>query len=85
MSAQKGMHPELIKAQIRMRGKTLTQLALENKLSPTAVAAALRKPMLSGEKAIASFLGLPPYLIWPDRWTQDGQRVRPRYRYKYNF
>ena len=84
MSAIKGMHPELIKAQIRMKGKTLTQLAAENELSTTAVVAALRKPMTSGEKVISKFLDIAPHLIWPDRWTTDGQRIRPRYKHKYN-
>lgn len=77
------MHPELIRAQIRMRGKTLSDIAREYKVSPRVVSLALSKPSLSGEKAISDFLGQPLHELFPDRWTKDGQRIRPRYRYLY--
>lgn len=84
MSAQKGMHPEQIKAQVRMRGKTLAQLARDHEVSQSAVTKALREPCTVGEKIIANFLGFPLHSLWPERWTVCGQRIRPRYAYKYN-
>lgn len=77
------MHPELIRAEIRMRGKTLTDVAKQYEISPRVVSLALKKPSLSGEKAIAAFLGKPLHELFPERWTKDGKRIRPRYRYLY--
>lgn len=77
------MHPELIKAEIRMRGKTLTDVAHQYEVSPRVVSLALQKPSLSGEKAIADFLEKPLHELFPERWTKDGRRIRPRYRYLY--
>ncbi len=86
MSAQiQGMHPEDIKANIRKKGKTLTQLAKDNDISRVALSASFKKPMVTAEKVISKFLDIPPYLIWPDRWTEKGERIRPRYKHKYNF
>ena len=77
------MHPELIRAEIRMRGKTLTDVARLYDVSPQIVSMALREPSLSGEKAIAVFLNKPLHELFPERWTRDGKRIRPRYRYLY--
>jgi hypothetical protein len=77
------MHPELIRAEIYMRGKTLTDVARLYEVSPKVVSLALREPSLSGEKAIASFLNKPLHELFPERWTKDGRRIRPRYRYLY--
>lgn len=77
------MHPELIRAEIRMRGKTLTDVARLYGTSPQIVSMALREPSLSGEKAISDFLEKPLHELFPERWTKDGKRIRPRYRYLY--
>lgn len=77
------MHPELIRAEIKMRGKTLTDVAREQKVSPKVVSLALYSPSLSGEKAIAAFLGKQLHELFPERWTPNGKRIRPRYRYLY--
>ncbi|EEP68072.1 hypothetical protein GCWU000324_02323 [Kingella oralis ATCC 51147] len=77
------MHPELIRAEIRMRGKTLTDLARLYDVSPKVVSMALKQPSLAGEKAIATFLNKSLHELFPERWTQDGRRIRPRYRYLY--
>lgn len=78
-----GMHPELIRAEIRMRGKTLTDVAKAHGISPRVVGLALRQPSLSGEKAIAAFLNRSLHELFPERWTKGGKRIRPRYRYLY--
>lgn len=67
------MHPELIRAEIRMRGKTLADLARMYEVHPKVVSLALKSPSLSGEKVIAEFLGKPLHELWPARWTKDGK------------
>lgn len=78
-----GMHPEMIRAEIKMKGRTLTDVARLYELSPKVVMMALKKPSLSGELAIADFLGKSLDDLWPERWTKDGRRIRPRYAYLY--
>lgn len=73
-------HPEQIKAEVRMRGKTLVQLAVENGLQESACRVALRRIHFDGEQAIASFLRLPAKELWPGRYDDDGQPRAPRVR-----
>ena len=77
------MHHELIKAEIRMKGSTLAEVAAMYGLSLQVVSLALKKPSLSGEKAIADFFKKPLHQLWPDRWTTDGRRIRPRWAHLY--
>ncbi|WP_435694167.1 helix-turn-helix domain-containing protein [Uruburuella suis] len=77
------MHPELIKANLRMAGYTLADVARKHKVGADSVRLALRAPSLSGEKAIAKTMNKELHELWPERWTKDGKRIRPRYRHKY--
>lgn len=77
------MHPELIKAHLRMKGYTLEDVAREAQLSSSAVRTALKKPSASAERAIAAKLNMPLHELWPQRWTRDGRRIRPRYAHLY--
>lgn len=77
------MHPAMIKAKLQMAGFTLAEVARRNDVGEASVRLALRAPSLSGEKAIARALNKPLHELWPDRWTKDGKRIRPRYRYLY--
>ncbi|AUX60818.1 helix-turn-helix domain-containing protein [Simonsiella muelleri] len=77
------MHPEMIKARLRMAGYTLADVARMTNVDASAVRLALRKPSLSGEKAIATVMQKPLHELFPERWTKDGQRIRPRYRHLY--
>lgn len=77
------MHPELIKARLRMAGYTLADVARETQTDPSTVRLALRKPSLAGEKAIAQIMGKPLHELFPERWTADGWRIRLCYRYLY--
>ncbi|PVX80019.1 helix-turn-helix domain-containing protein [Paraburkholderia unamae] len=81
---QRGWHKEDIKAAIRKRGITMNALALKCALPASTVRNALVRPVFSGEVAIAEFLQVPPHELWPDRWTADGRRIRPRYAQKYS-
>lgn len=78
-----GWHPELIKAEVRMRGTNLTQLAIDKGMHRTALTKAIYVPLTKGEQIISDFLGVPLHELWPDRWTKDGRRIRPRYAHKY--
>ena len=79
----RGWHREDIKAAIRKRGTTMNDLARERGLPASTVRNALSRPVFAGEVAIAEFLGIAAHELWPDRWTPDGRRIRPRYAHKY--
>ena len=79
----KTWHKEDIKAAVRKLGKTLSDLARDNGLPESTVRNALSRPLKSGEIAIAEFLSVPLYELWPDRWTPDSHRICPRYAHKY--
>ncbi|ERE11443.1 MULTISPECIES: helix-turn-helix domain-containing protein [Chromobacteriaceae] len=82
-SKHKGWHKEDIKAAIRKKGTTMSDLARQRDLPPSTIRNALARPVFSGEVAIAEFLGIPLHELWPERWTQEGRRIRPRYAHKY--
>ncbi|MBU9231409.1 helix-turn-helix domain-containing protein [Burkholderia multivorans] len=83
LSQPPGWHREDIKAAIRKRGKTMNDLARERGLPASTVRNALSRPVFSGEIAISEFLGIAAYELWPERWTKDGRRIRPRYANKH--
>lgn len=57
-----------IKAEVHRRGTTLTQIATDAGLDPSACSAALIRRHFAGEKALADFLRLDPADLWPDRY-----------------
>lgn len=65
-------HPAMIKAEVEMRGMTLTRLALANGLDASACRVALRRPYLRAEQVISSFIGVPAHELWPERYHGDG-------------
>lgn len=74
----KGWHRENIKAAIRMRGVTCSELARRHGYHEAAVHRVLGGKRWSHlELIIADFIGEQPSALWPDRWT--AQR-KPRYR-----
>ncbi|WP_454280217.1 helix-turn-helix domain-containing protein [Sphingomonas sp. Marseille-Q8236] len=72
------MDPEDIKAAVRKRGVTLTELARRNGLQSAALRLALTLPRAQAESVIASFLDVHPMEIWPSRYSRNGQRLRPQ-------
>ncbi|KIP18761.1 winged helix-turn-helix DNA-binding family protein [Burkholderia sp. MSHR3999] len=78
-----GMHRADIKALIYKKGQTMSGIARTFGISESSVRNALIRPVLSGELAISEFVEVPPHKLWPERWTVDGRRIRPRYRHKY--
>ena len=67
-----------IKAAITRKGKNLTELAVENNVSAQTVRNALDKPCKSGELIIAAFLSEPVHVLFPERWTENNERIYPR-------
>lgn len=66
-------HPEHVKATIRARGVTLSELSDRCGCEPSTIAKAIRKPIsLRLEQAIARFLGVPAATIWPSRYQGPG-------------
>ena len=62
-------HPEDIKAAIRKRGMTTSQLSRSNGLAESTLRNVFRYHWPKGEKIIADFLGLAPGDIWPSRYN----------------
>lgn len=75
-TTKKGMHPEEIKAAIRMRGVTLGGLSKQWGFCETAITHALKRELPHVEAHIAQFLGISLHEIWPDRYTNENIRIR---------
>ncbi len=76
------MHPEQIKAELRMRGITASGLADSMDLTRMAVSNVIHGRSKSRNIAtrIASILGLTLDDIWPGRYTESRSRPRGRRR-----
>ncbi|HDR0997491.1 TPA: helix-turn-helix domain-containing protein [Pasteurella multocida] len=61
-----------IRGELMKKGKSLSQLGVENGLAKTTVRNALDKPYPKGEKIIAEALGVNPWDIWPSRYVNQG-------------
>lgn len=71
-----GWHPEVIKTAVRLRGKTLTSLALDNGLPESTCRVALTRSHPDGDRVISAFLGVPLCELWPSRYDTSGNPVR---------
>ncbi|MCH4591379.1 helix-turn-helix domain-containing protein [Achromobacter xylosoxidans] len=72
------MHPELIKASIRMKGTTPTALAAKLKVAPTTVFEVISGRTRSAriERAIADLVGQPISVLWPSHGQPTGVNRR---------
>ena len=68
-----------IEAEIKRRGKSVSQLAKDYGMSDRTVRNALYHPSKKGEIVISKFLGKPLHELFPERWTSDDKRIYPRY------
>ena len=68
MTKSQDWHPEDIKAAIRKRWMTTSQLSRSNGLAESTLRNVFRHHWPKGEKIIAEFLGLTPRDIWPSRY-----------------
>lgn len=82
VTSKKGWHSEQIKAAIRMRqldGRpaTLEAFSIKAGFGAAGVSNVIRgKRWQRVERAIASFIGQPVQVLWPERYLPDG-RPRP--------
>ena len=67
-----------IKAAITRKGKNLTELAKSYNVPAQTIRNALDKPSKNGEIIISEFIGVPLYVLFPERWSEDNQRIYPR-------
>lgn len=69
-----------IRAAILAKGKSQAALAREAGYCESAVRSAIARPLPSGERIIAEFLGVPAHEIWPSRYFPDGRsRAAPKF------
>jgi Ner family transcriptional regulator len=69
-------HPEDIKAEIRKRGLSVSQLAREHGYeNPRTFLNVLRTSYPKVERIIATFLEVEPAVIWPSRY-HESTRIR---------
>ena len=78
-AAVRDWHPEDVKAAIRKKGVSLSELARRHRLSNSAIKMTLRRRSAPVQSIIAAHLGLPPWEIWPSRYDErhepiDGRR-----------
>lgn len=64
-------------------GVTYRDLDRANKLPDTTCAKAAGVPHEAGELAISQALGIPPFQIWPSRFSKSGRRLSPQPRKNY--
>ncbi len=57
-----------IRAEVIRRRSTLTRVATDAGLEPSACRVALCRRNLKGERALAAFLGVDVSLLWPERY-----------------
>lgn len=67
-----GWHHADIVAAVRKKGSNLRQLSLANGLADSTLRAALIKPRRPACRIIATFIGVPMHVLWPDWFDADG-------------
>lgn len=76
MAAQ-GWHREDIKAELRKQFGNLTNLSVAWGFHRSSISNALeRAESPRVDQRIAEALGVPLHILWPERWTRDGSRIR---------
>lgn len=77
-ASQEDWHPADIKAALEKKGWTLMSLARHHGLtSGTSMSHVFDRSYPANERRIAEAIGVPPQLIWPSRYFEDGS-MRPR-------
>ncbi|EBT2358855.1 helix-turn-helix domain-containing protein [Salmonella enterica] len=62
-------HPEIIKAELHLRGLTFRKLSIEAGYKPDSLKSVLRIPCVKYEGIVAAALGVSPEVIWPSRYA----------------
>jgi Ner family transcriptional regulator len=72
--------PEMVKAELAARGLTLSALARRvGYASPRSLSHALKHPLPTAERLLATALGVAPWEIWPSRYSDHLPNRRPGY------
>lgn len=77
-------HPADIKAEVAKRGSNLSRIARAAGLNTSTTSRALRVPCFAGEQAIATFLGVHPKTLWPNRYDRRGNPLHRHQRARFN-
>ncbi|TGY48053.1 transcriptional regulator [Rodentibacter caecimuris] len=80
-TAQNDWHRADIIAALKKQGWSLRALAHECNLSYSTLKSALDKPYPKMERIIASAIGVPPEIIWAERFAQ--RQYRPTFTNKF--
>lgn len=75
-SRTEGWHREDVKAAVRKGNSSLAALSRAEGLCTDAGHITLDRQWPRMERRIATFLGVQPWDIWPDRYTADHKPVR---------
>jgi Ner family transcriptional regulator len=73
-----GWHRADIVAAVRKKGSNLRQLSVANGLAESTLRAALLKPSRPSCRIIATFIGVPMHVLWPDRFDSIGN-LKPQH------
>lgn len=73
------LHVEDVKSLIRKKYGSLRALGRELGVEVSSISNVIRSPLCSQrlERLIAEKLGLPPQMIWPERWMANGEPIPP--------
>lgn len=66
-------HRADIVAAIRKTGTTITALSRKNGFAANSLANVLDRKWPRAEQIIASHLNIPPWVIWPSRYTEEAE------------
>ncbi|HCR3323865.1 MULTISPECIES: helix-turn-helix domain-containing protein [Citrobacter] len=68
-------HKADIIAALHKKGMSLAALSREAGLSSSTLGNALERPWPKGEIIIAKAIGIPPEVIWPERYYKGGEFI----------
>ncbi|MBS9424838.1 helix-turn-helix domain-containing protein [Photorhabdus caribbeanensis] len=72
---QQDWHPADIIAGLKKKGITLAALSRSAGLASSTLANALTRHWPKGERIISNALGVPPEIIWPSRYKNNGTKT----------
>ncbi|MCC8420162.1 helix-turn-helix domain-containing protein [Photorhabdus thracensis] len=72
---QQDWHPADIIAGLKKKGITLAALSRSVGLASSTLANALTRHWPKGERIISDALGVPPEIIWPSRYENNGTKT----------
>eukprot|EP01037_Dinobryon_pediforme_P007634 gene7634-7698_t len=68
-------HADILAAVRKSKYRFLPNVSKQYGVSAASLRAAMRRPQLRAEKAISKATGIPLHVLWPDRWSPEGDRL----------